>query len=192
MTDVGVERPALTAPLPLPDTAPAGLHGLLQLLNTRGNEHFGETLGSRPDAERYVTAAAVDATRVDLERLVAVRELVVQAIADPATTAPWEGLDALAADTPLRLRFPAPASARVVSADDDVAGELLARVDEAIASGAWPRLRICARPQCRLAFYDATRSRTGRWCSHTCANRSNVAAHRARRAGGPAAAGDRG
>jgi predicted RNA-binding Zn ribbon-like protein len=47
-----------------------------------------------------------------------------------------------------------------------------------------PRLKRCADKSCRRAFYDATRSRTRRWCdSGTCGNRARVRRHRSRTAG---------
>lgn len=31
--------------------------------------------------------------------------------------------------------------------------------------GTWERLKACARDSCQWAFYDASRNRSGRWCS---------------------------
>ncbi|TDO50567.1 CGNR zinc finger protein [Kribbella sp. VKM Ac-2527] len=44
------------------------------------------------------------------------------------------------------------------------------------------RLRICDADRCDNLFLDATRSRTQRFCSPACQNRTKVAAHRARSA----------
>lgn len=43
------------------------------------------------------------------------------------------------------------------------------------------RLGVCAADGCRRVFADTSRNGKRRYCSETCANRSNVAAHRARR-----------
>ena len=43
------------------------------------------------------------------------------------------------------------------------------------------RLRECAASPCREAFVDASRNGARRFCSHRCANRTNVAAFRERR-----------
>jgi hypothetical protein len=41
------------------------------------------------------------------------------------------------------------------------------------------RLKRCADPDCRRAFYDQTRSRTRLWCDlGTCGNRARVRRHR--------------
>lgn len=42
------------------------------------------------------------------------------------------------------------------------------------------RLGVCAAATCRDAFIDTSRNAQRRYCSDGCANRSNVAAHRAR------------
>lgn len=45
------------------------------------------------------------------------------------------------------------------------------------------RLGVCAAATCRDAFIDTSRNAQRRYCSDGCANRSNVAAHRARARG---------
>ena len=35
----------------------------------------------------------------------------------------------------------------------------------AVPADDWARLKVCARDSCRWAFYDASRNRSGRWCS---------------------------
>ena len=47
--------------------------------------------------------------------------------------------------------------------------------------GKWSRIKICANPDCKAAYYDATKARTQRWHSYaTCGNKANVAAFRSR------------
>jgi predicted RNA-binding Zn ribbon-like protein len=48
---------------------------------------------------------------------------------------------------------------------DGALGQLVAAVHEAANDGTWPRLKACERGHCRWAFYDASRNRSGRWCS---------------------------
>jgi predicted RNA-binding Zn ribbon-like protein len=53
-----------------------------------------------------------------------------------------------------------------------------------------PRLKRCANPDCRVAFYDTTRSRTRRWCDGAvCGNRVRVRRHRSSTARPPAGGG---
>jgi predicted RNA-binding Zn ribbon-like protein len=65
-------------------------------------------------------------------------------------------------------------------------GELLIGVTASMASGSWNRLKVCANGECQLAFYDASRNRSGRWCSMaTCGNRNKGRAYRRRQTGKP-------
>ncbi|GAA1116042.1 hypothetical protein GCM10009605_56490 [Nocardiopsis composta] len=52
----------------------------------------------------------------------------------------------------------------------------------AICGAGGDRLGCCARDGCRTVFVDTSRNGRRRFCSVTCANRVNVAAHRARAA----------
>jgi predicted RNA-binding Zn ribbon-like protein len=59
-----------------------------------------------------------------------------------------------------------------------------ATVALAQAAGTWKRLKICAAPDCRWAFYDTSRSGAGRWCSmRVCGNRAKTRAYRQRHHG---------
>ncbi|MDM7830792.1 CGNR zinc finger domain-containing protein [Cellulomonas edaphi] len=64
---------------------------------------------------------------------------------------------------PLAVEFEA-AGARL-EAGDDLVGGILAEVYEAQRSGAWARLKACANPDCQWIYFDASRNRSGRWCS---------------------------
>jgi predicted RNA-binding Zn ribbon-like protein len=56
---------------------------------------------------------------------------------------------------------------------------------ELIEKGRGSPLRKCARPECVLYFYDASRTGRRRWCSMAvCGNRMKVAAHARRRRAG--------
>lgn len=60
-------------------------------------------------------------------------------------------------------------------------GELLISVTSSMAAGSWNRLKICANDVCQVAFYDASRNRSGRWCSMAkCGNRMKGRAYRHR------------
>ena len=49
------------------------------------------------------------------------------------------------------------------------------------ATGEWARLKLCAAPDCRWAFYDTSRSGGGRWCSMSaCGNRTKTRSYRQR------------
>jgi predicted RNA-binding Zn ribbon-like protein len=133
----------------------------------------GLTAPSDPASETPLTPATV-------RRLIALRTALNEALAGEATA--WTALDDAAARLRLRLTFEDGGTAlRAQDPDDPVAAVLLC-LHEALAGGAWLRIRRCANDVCAVAFYDTTRSRTQRWHSYAmCGNRTNVAAHRARR-----------
>jgi predicted RNA-binding Zn ribbon-like protein len=63
-----------------------------------------------------------------------------------------------------------------------VRSELASALAELLSRGEPDRLKVCDNVQCRFAFYDASRNRSRRWCSHTtCGNRHKVTRFRARR-----------
>jgi hypothetical protein len=54
-----------------------------------------------------------------------------------------------------------------------------------IAAGEWPRLAICAAPDCDRVLVDLSRNRSKQYCdARTCGNRLHVAAYRARQRAG--------
>lgn len=67
---------------------------------------------------------------------------------------------------------------------DRVFAQLAAIINAAHADGTWQRLRICRRHACRWAFYDASKNRSGVWCTMAiCGSRTKARSYRRRRAG---------
>jgi predicted RNA-binding Zn ribbon-like protein len=61
-------------------------------------------------------------------------------------------------------------------------GRILADAAVAASRGTWARLKICAAQDCRWAYYDHSKSRTGRWCSmQVCGNRHKTRRYRRKR-----------
>jgi predicted RNA-binding Zn ribbon-like protein len=59
---------------------------------------------------------------------------------------------------------------------------LLLIVFHAQEGGTWRRLKVCANPDCRWAFYDRSRNQQGNWCDMAvCGNRIKNRQLRARR-----------
>jgi predicted RNA-binding Zn ribbon-like protein len=55
-------------------------------------------------------------------------------------------------------------------------------VANSVAKGDWPRVKLCAAPDCRWAFYDVSRNGRGRWCAmEICGNRQKTRTYRERR-----------
>ena len=61
---------------------------------------------------------------------------------------------------------------------DDALGMIFAAIAAARLAGHWSLFKLCARDECRRAFYDASQSRTGKWCTARCGDRVRAAAYR--------------
>jgi predicted RNA-binding Zn ribbon-like protein len=65
---------------------------------------------------------------------------------------------------------------------DGALGGLLAIVFAAMSDGSWLRLKACRHDPCRWAFYDASKNRSGTWCTMSiCGNKAKTRAYRSRR-----------
>jgi len=149
---------------------------LEEFLNTLDVEAGTDALTDEASASAWLTeqghAGEVDAADLDLARGVraalrgelgeepaAMPEVAVQVVLD------GEGPRLTGAGSPLR---------RVV-------GEALGEAVALRATGEWSRLKTCAMDSCRWVFFDASRNRSGRWCSmQGCGNKAKTAAYRAR------------
>jgi len=64
---------------------------------------------------------------------------------------------------------------------DGALGRIFAAVVTLQADGTWERLKVCPAHDCRFAFYDHSKNRSGRWCSmRVCGNRSKTRSFRRR------------
>ena len=84
----------------------------------------------------------------------------------------------------LSVRFGAGGSMRIepcATGMDGALASLLAAVAAAIGDGSWQRVKACRAENCRWAFYDRSRNRSGVWCDMAvCGNREKVRAYRER------------
>jgi hypothetical protein len=113
------------------------------------------------DSGHPVTGAGLSALR-RLQAFAADAAVVILAgrMPDPAP------LNALASDSQARLRLVDSGGAlrqELLWDDGSGAAQLARRLIAELASLDSTRLRMCARPECTLLFYDTTRSRTRRW-----------------------------
>jgi predicted RNA-binding Zn ribbon-like protein len=69
---------------------------------------------------------------------------------------------------------------------DRMAVEAAMAFADVIRSRQLERLRLCAADDCSNVHIDLSKNRSRRFCSTSCANRTNVAAYRTRQAGRPA------
>jgi predicted RNA-binding Zn ribbon-like protein len=88
-------------------------------------------------------------------------------------------------ELPLVVRLGGDSKPELASAEGGVKGALgsiLADVAVAASRGTWARMKICAAEDCRWAYYDHSKSRTGRWCAmETCGNRHKTRRYRQRK-----------
>jgi hypothetical protein len=153
-----------------PGVAPDATEGLRALLNTDDRFHGVDRLRGRGPAD-----------------LVEVRDaLRAYLTGDGAALAPIAGAHPLVLEPGgdgLRL-VPAPGS----GPDGALVAGVLARLHEAVRSGDWARLKACANPDCQWVYHDASRNRSGRWCSMgECGDVMKARAYRRRGRAGAAA-----
>lgn len=171
--------------------APGDLEVLRGFINTEGR-YYGIDGLTDARARTAVTPRLLPGFDLDALDEPAWARLVELRSAARAVVADTEGSDELlsrvAARIPLRLtlaRAQGGVSARLVAPDDEpeqaLAAAVLNAVLVALTDGRIERLRLCERPECGWCYYDATKNRSGRWCSSDpCGDVMKARAFRAR------------
>lgn len=178
----------MTLPSWVPDLEekPAPMPLLLpqSFVNTLDRETGDDLLAREADARAWFTetglltdAAAADVTSADLRLAREVRESIRALTGrEPLTDAELATLETVLvqAETPLditrdgQVKLCAGPAGRLV----DGLVILLLMIRDAQADGTWDRLKLCANPDCRWAFYDRSHSKRGAWCNMTtCGNK---------------------
>lgn len=163
--------------------APEPLRLVQQFLNSAEPDEELDEMTTPAELHTWLSARdmadeGAEISEADLRRALDVREGLRAVLfthnggeRDAGATARLERAAGAAA---LRTSFPADGDPGLVPARDGVNGALaglLAIVAAASADGSWRRLKACADAECRWAFYDHSRNRSGRWCSMaTCGN----------------------
>lgn len=190
----GVSGSAQTAQRRQP--APGGLELVRSFLNSSDIEAGTDELATSAGVEawlrtRDLPVAAAGVAEDQRERLVAFREAIRDLITcrerGEPDGAPLAILDQAARTSPLIVAFDADGHARLRAGGSGVTalvGRILGEISVAAVAGTWSRLKVCRNDVCRWAYYDASRNRSGIWCSMTiCGNRAKGRALRARRRG---------
>lgn len=119
------------------------------------------------------TARRVELDVDDLALARRVREglrsiLLLHAGHEPLPTAVDDLNDALSR-IPMKMSFGEDVDAALSSAGGAAVAPALADIVAAVArsnaDSTWSRLKACSRDSCRWAYWDASRNRSGRWCS---------------------------
>jgi predicted RNA-binding Zn ribbon-like protein len=174
--------------------APEGLVLVQRFVNTRNYLSGGDLLADAVDATAWLTEHGLLETgeRIgerDRERLVGFREALRKLLSanNGMPGSDTQALNDFVTSVDLRVRFGADGRPGLESAPgggivERVVGRLLAEVIRAEAEGRWDRLKACSNEECRWAFYDASKNRSGRWCNmQVCGVRHKMRAYRERK-----------
>ncbi len=200
-----VARPTISTGRPVPawrevaarrTPAPGGLELVRAFVNTSDIEAGTDALATPAAIEAWLRARGLPAADAgirdaDRDRLLEVREALRDLIAcrdaGDAPAAALRVLDQAARSSPLTVAFDPDGQAELrpaVAGVDGVIGRILGEISTAAVAGTWPRLKVCRNDACRWAYYDASRNRSGIWCSMAvCGNRSKGRAFRDRHRG---------
>ena len=170
-----------------------GLESVRQFVNTVHFEQGGveEHLDSPAALEAFLDDNGfghVEVKPADLRRALEVREALRNVMGanngDPLDPETLDLLNRTAARAKVVAAFDDNASWRIEPASNGVdraLGQMLATVFRAMSDGSWTRMKACGNPDCRWAFYDASKNRSGRWCEMaSCGNRMKARAFRER------------
>ena len=172
--------------------APGDLEVVRRFVNTRDIEAGTDTLGSRPDAEAWLSesglpgASSLDGS--DLQRLRSIREALRQLLLANNSGEPVPGealaeLNRQSSEAAIGLHFDVEGSALVTRCDgaDAAIARLLAITHESMRDATWHRLKVCPADDCQWAFYDHSRNHSRTWCEmEECGNRAKARAWRER------------
>ena len=177
--------------MPTDQTAPAELELVREFVNTLDVEEGTDALaspadalgGSRRTASRTGSGAIAEADRL---RLIEVREalrdlLLANNLGTPPPAEALAVLNEQSAEAAVVLRFGADGAALVTRCGgvDAAIGRLLAIVHGSMGDRTWRRLKSCPAEDCRWAFYDHSRNRSGTWCEMgKCGNRAKARRYR--------------
>jgi predicted RNA-binding Zn ribbon-like protein len=181
-----------------PKPAPGPLALVQDFVNTRNYFHGGDLLGDAEEATARLTELGLleEGERVgeaERQRLVAFREALRDLLLahNGVSGADAGALDDLVASAALRVRFRPDGRLELgpgagVGLADRVLSRLLAVMVRVEAEGAWGRLKVCRNEDCKWAFYDASKNRSGSWCNmQVCGVRHKMRAYRARKTASP-------
>jgi predicted RNA-binding Zn ribbon-like protein len=176
--------------------APGGLALMQRFVNTRNYLSGGDLLADAEEATAWLTGQGLLGTgeRIEereRERLVEFREVLRNLLSahNGMPGADVQALNDFITSVDLRVRFGSDGRPGLESAPggelvERVVGRLLAEVVRAEAEGRWGRLKACSNEECRWAFYDASKNRSGRWCTmQVCGARHKMRAYRERKSG---------
>ena len=200
----GLETPALLNPNLLEESRgpvsqrllAAGRLAIVQsFLNSvdyeEGSEHFGSVQKVQDWlAERGLIGESTQLSNDDRDRVIEVREALRDIVGLNSGVELWEGAterfaEALGSHAVLLPTVDSEGHIDLVPSGDGLdaafAGLMLICQTTSI-DGTWQRLKLCRNPDCRWAFYDTSKNRSGVWCDMAvCGSRHKARAYRRRK-----------
>ena len=174
---------------------PAGVARVQGFVNTCeiDGDEVVEGLGTPTDLAAWLEAHGLleagnaldeDDLRQAIEVREALRELLEGNAGHEVDPTAISALREAAAAAPVAIRFDPGGGASFAPAAHGLRaalGRIFADIATATADGTWARLKVCRNDECRWAYYDGSRNRSGRWCSMaSCGNRMKGRAYRSR------------
>jgi predicted RNA-binding Zn ribbon-like protein len=169
---------------PVPDD----LGGLVSLLNTVDLEEGFDQLADRSGFDAWLgLAGSGTSTQAELTTARHLRTgLRALAARNCGQTVDEADLAAAAGSVkrlPVSIQLASGDSAIVVDGKGAtrVLGEVLASYARAVEQGRWSRVKLCASPSCRWAFWDGSKNGSRKWCAMSvCGSRAKMRDYRER------------
>lgn len=151
-----------------------------------------EHLQTPGDLDGFLRQRGIDAppaTAHDLAAVKALRDTLRDLWTSDDLTALQDGLNRLIAGRDVRLEYAVSEgvletrirAAKGAPLADQLAAAAAVGISAAVRAYGLERMRACIAAPCKDVFIDTSKNATRRFCSERCANRYNVAQHRARR-----------
>lgn len=170
--------------------APGDLETVRGFVNSVEIDQTSDPLGDKDALAEWCTQTGLlpdpePASLADLRRFRETLRAVLEANAGEGEAAEaWRAMQPYAARACFELWITpdsVPALRPKGAGADMVISAVLAIAYDAIACGAWSRLKACRKHSCRWAFYDNSKNGSGAWCNmRVCGNRAKAERRRAR------------
>ena len=171
--------------------APHSLDLVIDFVNTLDMEEGTDSIG-RPETlatwlrERKLLEAGETLSESDHSNAIGLREalrtLMLANSGEPGDDRAGRELELAAERGELGVHFDPDGAVSLrprAGGGDGALARLLVPVVSALADGSWRRVKACRSPDCRWAFYDRSRNRSGVWCEMAvCGNRTKVRTYR--------------
>ena len=173
--------------------APEPVRLVQRFLNSVDIEGGEEAFDGPSGVRQWLASVGLPGSRsrlsdADVAGVVELREAIRDVLEGRTHGTPSEAamrrFDRAAGDLPLHVRATADGIGLAPGRSSGLPaalGRILGVVAQAAADGTLDRLKVCSNDVCRWAYFDASRNRSGRWCTMAvCGNRIKSRAFRGR------------